>query len=150
VKRYYLAALALTLIALAAAVANGLVSKPYVTDRIISDDLSTLDTEIISYHSQNQQLPATLDQLDTKGDIKTRLKDYEYTPNSGPVAAPNRASTPGLPYSSGLTIQESFTLCATFKTSTNDTRTKIRVPGYFDPSSHDKGRQCFTDTVNAN
>ena len=130
-RRYYIAAAVLIFIALAAGIANSLVSKPYVTDRIASEDLRALNSHILTYYNENKQLPDTLSQLDIKGDLQSRVVDYEYTP------------------SPGMSSRESFTLCATFNTNTNDNRTKMLEPGYFDPSNHDKGRQCFTDYVSA-
>lgn len=149
-RRYYWSALALVIIALAAGTANTLVSKPYITDRIISEDLRTLDMEIISYHSQNHKLPDTLNQLDIKDVLKTRIKDYEYAPGSAVAAAVTKAPQAGLYYRPEPLTQESFTLCATFKTATNDNRVKMQTSDSFNPETHTKGRQCFTDYVTVN
>lgn len=146
-KRYYLAALALVIIALAAGIANTLVSKPYISDRIISEDLRTLDTGIVSYYDKNQKLPETLDQLNVSADIKPRIKNYQYTPGSAVASASTPSKKSGLSYRPEPLVRESFTLCATFKTATSDNRVKMLEADSFNPEIHEKGRQCFSDYV---
>lgn len=147
-KRYYLAALVLVIITLTAVIANTLVSKPYVTDRIVSEDLRALDTGIVSYYDKNQKLPDTLDELNVSADIKPRLKNYEYTLGSAVASAATPSPKTGLYFRPETLDREPFTLCATFKTDTTDNRVKMLDTEYFEPELHGKGRQCFTDYVN--
>gem|GEM_PF-1969413 len=144
-KRYYWSALVLVIIALAAGITNTLVSKPYVTDRIISEDLRTLDTGIVSYYDKNQKLPETLDQLNVSADIKPRINNYEYTRGSEVAFSPTPSPKAGLYYRPEPIARQTFTLCATFKTATRDNRVKILESDSFNPEIHGKGRQCFTD-----
>lgn len=145
-KRYYLAAVGLVLVALAAGLANSIVAKPYVSDRIIAQDFITVSSAVQKYHSTNHKLPDSLIQLKFTGDINLRLKNYEYTPGSAVVSADTKSENSRMSYRPDMINPITYTLCATFKTSTFDDNTKM-APAGFNPQTHDKGRQCFTDNA---
>ena len=145
-KRNYIAAFVLVIIALVAGISNSIVSKPYVSDRMITQDLRSLSEHIRIFDVNNQMLPETLDELDVKGDLKNRIKNYEYTQNSPLGLEVKKSPRSGLEFRPDSINQQTYTLCATFKTSTLNDRTKL-VPAGFNPEVHEKGRQCFTEYV---
>ena len=114
-------------------------SQPHDADAKTIADLIALNNDVIGYAVENRKLPATLNQLDVRGegDLSKRLKNYEYVINSGassPVTAPAG--------------QQSFSLCATFHTSAfSDQKTQ---PDLFEPRIHSKGHQCFSDSMIVN
>lgn len=111
-----------------------IVNQPYETDKKTVADILALDKSIIYYQIVNLKLPATLNQLDVKGDLNKRLKNYEYVNNSGAASAGTAPAN-----------QESFSLCATFQTSAFSDQ---KTPAYFfEPKIHGKGHQCFSDSV---
>jgi hypothetical protein len=110
-------------------------------DETIVNDLQSIQTQVESYESKNNRLPASLDNLDLNKQQISRAKTYHYEYKKG------RSNS-------------SYTLCAEFKTDASKEKPISQNPleafsgsAYSsnyrlndtndDPSQHEKGRQCF-------
>ena len=111
------------------------INQPHDADVKTAADLKTLDREILYYQQVHLKLPATLDQLGATG-LNKRLKNYEYVPTSGASSA-----------TTATTGQPSFSLCGTFQTSTLVKSDQTQPVYFFEPKTHGKGHQCFSDSV---
>ncbi|QQS18529.1 hypothetical protein IPL68_00200 [Candidatus Saccharibacteria bacterium] len=122
-------------LAIASAIAIGLqvptlsLQKSKASDEQKSQDISSLSYEIKSYNSNEGELPTRLTELQKLDDeVKNRLDDYRYEPS-----------------------EDSFKLCATFKTDTAPDKSELKSSSYsssyIDSSRHKKGNVCFTYEV---
>ncbi|QQS19739.1 hypothetical protein IPL85_05745 [Candidatus Saccharibacteria bacterium] len=108
--------------------------KAKASDQQKSQDIATLHSSIDTYNSSRNSLPKTLSDLKNIDDTKDRLDDYKYSPS-----------------------QESYKLCATFKTdTTKDTESSYTAYSSSynsdveaDPYKHGKGNKCFTYEVSS-
>lgn len=108
----------------------GSVGRDAARDDIKVADLETISDAIDEYVGEYDELPATLEDLESLK-IKGDLDDYEYTP--GKSSSKN---------TSRFTAQLSYEICATFSTATGKSSFSSYSFYY-----HDKGRQCFERTA---
>lgn len=105
------------------------------------NDLSAIQSQVISYWQQKGELPDTLSALQS----------------SGPFAPPPADPETSQPYEYEITGPLSFKLCANFNTSSypNSNKAKTRImpvpPSsgypYYENWNHDSGRYCFSRTI---
>ncbi|HET9722078.1 MAG TPA: hypothetical protein VFP32_03585 [Candidatus Saccharimonadales bacterium] len=104
-------------------------------DKLIEDNISSLETSINSYAESNNQLPSSLDTLSLNGDTSKLVTDklVEYKPNTRPAATTNYDTGYSASFSG---VKQSYTyyyqLCVTYKKASKD-----QAPLYSDSLSDD-------------
>ncbi len=147
-KRYYLACAIIVVIAVLAGVTNTLIARPHVADRIAAQDLHELDTAITSYHAKYDKLPSELKSLELSVNLSSRLSNYDYSvaPSNSPSIRPLGKNGVRL-MPEPVSEEQTFSLCATFKTDTTKQQPTYNKYDMFTPDYHKTGHQCFTDSV---
>ena len=131
-KKYYFYAVVITLIAVGALVASTLVGSDRKADGLTIDDLRSIENAVDRYTRANDELPDSLDELDTDT-LNNLISDYTYRQLEPDEDDEKR---------------KSYELCAEFEVDTvsGDSAT------YYDDYSYDihkKGKQCFDREVYA-
>lgn len=121
-------------------------------DKLIENNLSSIQDQIDSYVIAEDTLPTSLDNLELQGDDAKLAKLVVYKPNT---KQPKSSLSPTLDYSTGEAIIDSeprttskiyyYQLCVTFKDKSSD----YRLYGYDESSSYDEDKDGYSDYVSA-
>lgn len=126
-KKYYMFIGAMAAVSAAVIVTSYFVRLDPARDQVVSNDISSLASNIDGRYLSSGKLPAALAEVEvTEEGLRERSAKYEY----------RRLS------------DTKYQICATFKTKhrTYDTTT-YDIKSQPDPSQHDAGFQCFVYTV---
>lgn len=133
-------------------------------DRLIENNLSTLNDRIQSYGQKNKKLPSSLSDLDfdnnyykdAKSLIDKNLVEYtaktisstNYSPTTGTTTTTYKSPSSNKPSSNKL----SYELCVTYKKARNESSGYDYGDGsysssYLNTMSHGAGRKCYSQSV---
>lgn len=117
------------------------------TDRLISDNISVLAEKINANARDNEILPASLDSLNLKGDVKKIVENdlVQYTPNT---KKPTNRGSDDYRFSQDTSIYF-YTLCVTYTKERNESfaystyDSTEEYSSYISAYSHPAGKVCY-------
>ncbi len=132
-KKYYLLAVAITLVACLAVGSNLLITSGRKSDQKITEDLTKIEQKIDKFAQDNDNLPSDLDELSVSN-LNNPASEYEYK-----ISDDRKKSE----YNDLTTL--SYELCATFSKAIKDEFSDDFDDGYgsFGFNYHKAGRHCF-------
>jgi type II secretory pathway pseudopilin PulG len=120
-------------------------------DKLIENNLETVNSAISTYARTNKRLPENLGQLDVSNDAKKLAQSnvIEYRQTTSAPTSPILNSLKNTPtYTSYTNTQATYELCVTYKKAKNDdSNYHTNDSTYLSTYSHKAGRQCYNQTV---
>jgi type II secretory pathway pseudopilin PulG len=123
------------------------------TDRLIDDNLQTVQQAINDYYTSNSQLPSSLNQITLTGDAQSIVNQnlVTYIPNSKPSTGGQTVKATEFSSTSITPITYYYQLCVTYKKpSQNDSLNSSSTPysgstysTYINTYSHPGGYYCY-------
>ncbi|MBI5906602.1 hypothetical protein HY857_00935 [Candidatus Saccharibacteria bacterium] len=157
---------AISMVAVVAAISILGIAGPIVgerarrVDRLIENNMSTVQGGINNYADQNNKLPDSLDTLDVSGDAKKLIESnaIKYTPNSKPATSNNDSYSSQLSLSTKTTYTYYYTLCVNYEKSTKNSSGysgsrygagSDDYSAYISAYDHDSGNVCYKGKTSA-
>ncbi len=132
-KKYYLLAVTISLVACLAVGSNLLITNGRKSDQKITEDLTKIDQKINDFAQDNDKLPSDLDEL-AVSNLNNEVSEYEY-----------KVLSKRQDREYGKSTIHTYELCATFSKVIKDEFSDDFDDGYdsFGFNYHKAGRHCF-------